>query len=205
MRVLAALVLAALVLAAPVFAASDLILDPNYTASTMTQETWTFLAGECAVQEGAVTAGPHRLLVFGAETVNIGTSDMVVGPPKRNDPVNWEYSACHDHWHFKNYAQWSLYDVNGMQVASGLKEGFCIEDTNPYLSSADPRPKYTCRRQGIQAGWADTYGWGLIGQWLVIDGVPSGQYTLVATVNPAGYLPESDYSNNTIWVPVSIL
>lgn len=197
-------VLTALALAAPAFADPDLILDSAFTSSSLTIATQTFAAGGCAVDEGAITPGTHRMLVFGTETANVGTSDLVVGAPKRHDPAHWQYYACHGHWHFTGYVEFHLYDLNGVEVGAGTKEGFCIEDTNPYLSTADLRAKYTCKRQGIQAGWADQYGWGLVGQWVVIDNVPAGQYTLVSTVNFTGYLPESDYSNNSIWTPVLV-
>ena len=82
--------------------------------------------------------------------------------------------------------------------------------------------------QGITAGWADTYRFTLAGQYFVLDGgdgqpvVPSGNYQIRITVNPpfkakrgeacpnvdtAGFchqLPESDYTNNVVSVPVFI-
>ena len=82
--------------------------------------------------------------------------------------------------------------------------------------------------QGITAGWADTYRFTLGGQYFVLDGgdgqpvVPSGNYRIRITVNPpfkakrgdpcpyvdtAGFchqLPESDYTNNIVEVPVFI-
>lgn len=82
--------------------------------------------------------------------------------------------------------------------------------------------------QGITAGWADTYRFTLAGQYFVLDGgdgqppVPPGDYLIRITVNPPfvaqagepcpnadpfGYchqLPESDYSNNVIEVPIFI-
>ena len=82
--------------------------------------------------------------------------------------------------------------------------------------------------QGISAGWADTYRFTLAGQYFVLDGgdgqppVPSGNYRIRITVNPpfkakrgeacphvdtAGLchqLPESDYTNNVVEVPIFI-
>lgn len=82
--------------------------------------------------------------------------------------------------------------------------------------------------QGISAGWADTYRFYLAGQYFVLDGgagqppVPPGEYSIRITVNPpfvaepgepcphvdgSGFchqLPESDYSNNTVSVPIVI-
>jgi hypothetical protein len=82
--------------------------------------------------------------------------------------------------------------------------------------------------QGITAGWADTYRFTLAGQYFVLDGgdgqppVPPGNYRIRITVNPAfqaekgeacpnvdasrlcHQLPESDYTNNVVEVPVFI-
>ena len=82
--------------------------------------------------------------------------------------------------------------------------------------------------QGITAGWADTYRFTLAGQYFVLDGgdgqppVPSGNYRIRITVNPpfvaaagepcpnvdsAGFchqLPELDYTNNIVEVPIFI-
>lgn len=82
--------------------------------------------------------------------------------------------------------------------------------------------------QGISAGWSDTYRFYLPGQYFVLDGgdgqppVPPGDYSIRITVNPAfvagpgepcpqvddaglcHQLPESEYSNNSVSVPVVI-
>jgi hypothetical protein len=82
--------------------------------------------------------------------------------------------------------------------------------------------------QGITAGWADTYRFTLAGQYFVLDGgdgqpvVPPGNYRIRITVNPAftakkseacpnvdtngqcHQLPESDYTNNVVEVPIYI-
>lgn len=82
--------------------------------------------------------------------------------------------------------------------------------------------------QGITAGWADTYRFTLAGQYFVLDGgdgqpvVPPGNYRIRITVNPpfvakkgeacphvdsngqCHQLPESDYTNNVVEVPVYI-
>ena len=82
--------------------------------------------------------------------------------------------------------------------------------------------------QGISAGWADTYRFFLAGQYFVLDGgdgqppVPAGNYRIRITVNPpfvaqdgepcphvdtSGFchqLPELDYTNNVVEVPIFI-
>jgi hypothetical protein len=82
--------------------------------------------------------------------------------------------------------------------------------------------------QGISHGWADTYRFFLGGQYFVLDGgdgqepVPPGNYVIRVTVDPPfvaangepcpfkdlnGFchqLPESNYDNNVVTVPVTI-
>lgn len=82
--------------------------------------------------------------------------------------------------------------------------------------------------QGISAGWTDTYRFDLPGQFFVLDGgdgqapVPAGTYILRITANPpyvpteenpcryedpsglCHALPESDYSDNSYQVEISI-
>lgn len=209
MKFLAALV-AVLALVAPAAAAQGapdlLAYQPGYPGySPYYITTQTFVAGGCAVDEGSITPGTHRLLNFDTYTANIGASDLVVGSPKRNDPANWEYFACHDHWHFLNYAEYTLVDSSGVVVGVGHKQSFCIEDVGVYdPATARDRPRYTCQRQGLSVGYYDAYTSGLIGQWIVIDNVPPGFYTLVQTVDPLHLFGDSDYSNNTISTQVYI-
>jgi hypothetical protein len=183
----------------------DLIVDAAFTAQTWAVVDVTFDAASCAVQEGVITAGSHRLIVFGIKTANVGTTDLRVGTPKKNDPANWVYYACHNHWHFVRYAEYTLLDGAGNVAGVGHKQSFCIEDYGWYYNPPPSiNPRYTCDHQGLSVGWADIYGSGLDGQWVVIDAVPSGSYTLRITVNYAQVLPESDYTNNTVSVAVTI-
>jgi hypothetical protein len=101
--------------------------------------------------------------------------------------------------------QYRLLDAsNGQLVTPGLKMGFCLTDSLRWDPAANGTPKYNCSLQGIQKGWADVYGQFTTGQWIDITGVPAGYYTLEMTVNPQGVIQESDYSNNTARLPVTI-
>ena len=53
--------------------------------------------------------------------------------------------------------------------------------------------------QGISAGWADLYNAGLPCQYIVIDELPDGDYTLQSTTNAMSVVDEDSYSDNTIW------
>jgi hypothetical protein len=162
-----------------------------------------FISNEVAdahsIQDGCVTAGTHRLLRFDFLSHNIGTEDFVVGAPSSH-PEWFTESASHGHFHLKDFNEFILYDINGAQVTKGFKQAFCtidIEHLSPWGPAA---AQFTdCNvNQGISAGWADVYHSGLPCQFIVIDGVPDGDYTLVSTTNSKHIVPEDTYDNNTI-------
>lgn len=164
------------------------------------------IAYGCAVDEGYVSSfGVHRLLRFTVEVANIGVGDLRIGNPERH-PEWYYWSSCHNHWHFDGYARYRLLTPSGDEVAAGFKRGFCFVDLRVYDSMIAHNGKYqSCEtHQGVSVGWADVYYRTLEGQWVVIDGVPPGVYTLEVTVNYTGQLPESDHLNNVLKVPVTI-
>jgi len=156
----------------------------------------------CAVQEGHITAGTHRLLRFNTQTRNIGTQDLVLGNPE-GDP-RFEYFECHRHYHFNGFASYELLDQNNQPVALGRKVSFCLLDGIRWDPKSPLQGKYHCNNQGIQAGWADVYDAGLDGQWVDITGVPPGTYTLRITMNPDQVIEETDYTNNSASTQVVI-
>ena len=91
--------------------------------------------------------------------------------------------------------------VNGSAVIS-RKQGFCLEDD--VLTSGQSSPKFDCTHQGLSIGWKDIYESTLDCQWLDVTGVPGGNYLLRLTVNPDRTLPETNTTNNSAEVPVTI-
>ena len=169
--------------------------------------TETFDPTDCAVVEGMITAGRHRLLRFSTESRNIGGADLVL-PPVHDaagvrNPI-YEYQACHGHYHFLGFASYRLLSQAGATVATGRKVSFCLEDIEAWSVFAAPEEKYYCDAQGIQAGWSDIYDSGLEGQWIDVTGVAAGSYTLEVTLDPDHLLEESDDANNSVRVPFVI-
>lgn len=156
----------------------------------------------CEVEEGLIGAGERRLLRYNTEVRNLGAQDMVMPPPEGN-PF-FEYHDCHGHYHFKAFATSRLLDLEGNELRAGNKVSFCLLDGLRWRSDAAARGRYNCETQGIQAGWADVYDSGLPGQWIEIGDLPPGNYLLELTVNPEGILPETNYDNNVITVPVTV-
>jgi hypothetical protein len=180
----------------------DLWVNPPTLTNSLELENQNFNSSSCEIEEGCVNGtGTRRLLRFSTETPNTGVGDMHFGRPADASDL-FEWSECHGHYHFQTYASYDLTDGDGNSVATGQKQAFCLMDFNPFDTTE--RAKYSCSNQGIQAGWADTYGSYLSCQWIDVTGVPAGDYTLTIHVNYDRHVAESDYSNNELSVPVTI-
>ncbi len=185
----------------------DLTIDGARLQSSAFVSERDFSASDCAIFEGCVVAPGHRkLLRFDTATPNIGTADLVLGPPSTANAC-FEYSSCHNHYHFTNYAKYVLYAADGTTVvATGHKQAFCLEDMNAVAGVDAPVPStfFNCSNQGLHRGYQDVYGSYLDCQWVDVTDVPPGSYTLSVTVNFAHVISELDYANNEVRVPVTI-
>jgi hypothetical protein len=187
----------------------DLVVDALAARQSahVTQES--FAADSCEIAESCVRApGARRLLRFDGSIENLGSSDLVIGSPEES-PLFYN-SSCHNVPLLKDIMLYELLDpatgqvmsVDGQQVV-GRKQGFCMMDIVP-LNASSAQGQYDCSNQGITAGWADVYDSALDCQYLDVTGVPAGAYTLRLTVNPGGLFGESDMTNNTAQIPVTI-
>ncbi|MEX2155993.1 MAG: lysyl oxidase family protein [Gemmatimonadales bacterium] len=204
-------------LAAPLFAATpapDLDGVPDLTVDARRlAHSWLVRdeeVSQCAILEGGVSPGTHRLLRFTATTPNVGTADVFVGDPLEHVAANdgtFEFATCHDHFHFRNYATYELISVSTGAVVQAAKRGFCMVDVTPAGGSgaAPGRRLYeSCGtrsspgNQGISVGWADSYNRLLDGQYFVLDepgaAVPAGDYVVRITVNPPFVCGDGDGS-----------
>jgi hypothetical protein len=144
-------------------------------------------------------------LRFDTATANVGTADLVVGSPQTS--ACFQFSACHQHYHFAGFSRYVLYEADGMTLAAqGHKQSFCLEDVEPYaaMPGRDPAAPFDCANQGLHVGWEDVYPNDIDCQWIDITGVPAGDYVLSVAINAAGYLPESDYTNDSASIRVAI-
>lgn len=160
----------------------------------------SFTASDHDVQDGCVTPGTHRLLRFDFLSHNAGASDLVVGSPAAR-PDLFVWSAGHGHYHLKDFNEFLLFRANGTLATVGYKQAFCAIDIERISASASPSGRFhDCNtNQGISAGWADVYSSGLACQFIVIDGLPDGDYTLQSTTNAQHKVGEDCFGDNTIW------
>lgn len=173
----------------------------------------------CAIYEGCVGgSGWRRLLQFtgsvhnvGMQPLHIGAVDYFVGG-ETGDLENhnlYEYSACHNHYHFTHYGDFGL-DTGSAPV--GGKRAWCLVSTSR-ASNNEVTPLFTpysdCVNQGIQAGWSDEYYAGLDCQWLDITDVDTSAGPTTASLsfdfNPdqflcEGYMP-LDEDGRPFWEP----
>ena len=143
----------------------------------------------CAIEEGCLTGyGDRSIIRFDTWIKNVGNVDYFIGSVSDNEETNqFEWDMCHNHWHYKGYAEYVLFDSDGQIIPVGFKNGFCVMDLE--CSGDDelgvPAGNYTygCSVMGISAGCGDIYGSGLSCQWIDITNVPDGEYTFVVRTN----------------------
>ncbi len=168
----------------------------------------------CTIAERCVGGtGWRRLLQFSTADENTGTKDLDIGSVDyfvegKENPLQqhhvFEYSACHNHYHFTHYGQFSFGDA----VVS--KRGFCLQSTNRVAnrtSSPLGHDYGDCRHQGVSAGWVDEYKAGLECQWVDVTDVDTQKSPVARDLkfvsNPDGFLCEGNYvsdeAGNQLW------
>ena len=172
-------------------------------------------------------------LTFGATVWTAGSSDMVVEGFRRKDEavmdafqyfyengdvvgkarvgdLEFDDRRGHDHWHFKQFAGYSLLDSDGVEILKSKKEAFCLAPTdaidltlpganlNPTvgLSTACGSQTSIWTREILPLGWGDTYFQGLPGQSFNVTDLPNGKYFIRVEANPGGLLHEQTATNN---------
>ncbi|MDQ3914767.1 MAG: lysyl oxidase family protein [Actinomycetota bacterium] len=164
------------------------------------------------------TAGASDLVVEGFRREGEATMDafqyfyedgVVVGKARVGE-LEFDERDGHDHWHFKQFAAYSLLDADGNEVRKSGKEAFCLASTdaidltlpgvdlNPTigLSTACGSRTSIWVREILPLGWGDTYFQGLPGQSFNVTDLPNGKYFIRVEANPGDLLHEQDHANN---------
>ncbi len=125
--------------------------------------------------------------------------------------LHWDAKPSHQHWHFEDFARYSLLRQNKTEAARSKKEAFCLANTDAVdltVPSAAWRPENTdlatsCGdysslsiREVLAAGWGDTYTQYRAGQSFRVDRLRNGIYYVAVAANPDGNLVERSTANN---------
>lgn len=176
-----------------------------------------------------------RHLRFSATVWNAGTSPLVVDGfrrPGRDEMtayqyffdaagnqtgyqqvghLHWDAKPSHLHWHFADFARYTLLRRDRTEAAVSKKESFCLANTDAIdltIPGAAWKPENTdlatsCGdqtslsiREVLAAGWGDTYTQLRAGQSFRVDGLPNGVYYIAVQANPGDNLVESSTANN---------
>ncbi|GAA3570720.1 lysyl oxidase family protein [Microlunatus spumicola] len=166
-------------------------------------------------------AGPGRLVVDGfrdSKDENLMNAYQYFftasGKQKGYAPVGgmeWDARDHHQHWHFQDFARYSLVSADHKtRVVSG-KEAFCLANTDAVdytVKGASWQPRNTdlstaCGsrsalgvREVLDTGSGDTYEQFREGQAFDLNGVANGTYYVEIAANPDRVLYERSTKNN---------
>ena len=184
-------------------------LVPNTTTGTTTLRfsttSWNKGTGPLQLEAGAVDTGSGKQQVYQRVFNSDGSSTLFLS--------GWfEWHPAHNHFHFDDYALYTLQPVNapGASSLTGSKTTFCVMDTGKIdgtLPGAPTQAVYsTCGNQiqGMSVGWGDTYGANLAGQELDFTGQPDGLYQLKIEIDPKKVMIESDKNDNVSCALISV-
>lgn len=165
------------------------------------------------------TAGASSLVVEGFRRSGQDVMDAYQYFYKDGEPIGrsevgelgYDPRDGHNHWHFKQFAGYSLLGEDQNEIVRSKKEAFCLAPTdaidqllpnavrNPGqvgLGTNCGGPNAVWIREILPLGWGDTYFQGLPGQSFNITDVPNGTYYIAVEANPGALLFEQNYENN---------
>ncbi len=193
----------------------DLVALPLWGMAALHRKAGDFLAFAATPWN----AGPAPLVVEGFRRPAQELMDAyqyfrdaegnVVGRAPVGD-MRFHPHPAHDHWHFLQFARFTLHDAADMEVVRSRKQAYCLAPTDAidltverasWGQEADLSTSCGDRgalwvREVLQTGWGDTYFQFMPGQSFNITGLPNGWYYARVHVNPLGSLYETDMSNN---------
>ncbi len=129
----------------------------------------------------------------------------------RAGTMGFDSKPGHNHWHFEQFARYTLLDSAKTVAVSSHKVGFCIAPSDPVnllgphavwqppsigLGGACGSPTALWVQEMMPLGWGDTYFQQVAGQSFDITSVPNGTYYIEITANPLHVLHETNTGND---------
>jgi hypothetical protein len=131
----------------------------------------------------------------------------------RAGTMGFDSKKGHDHWHFEQFARYTLLTADKSVAVPSQKVGFCIAPSDPVnllLPHAVWQPPFLGFGGGqcgspsalwvaeeLPLGWGDTYFQTVAGQSFDITHVPNGTYYIEIVANPEKVLYETTARNDT--------
>jgi hypothetical protein len=129
----------------------------------------------------------------------------------RAGTMGFESGPGENHWHFEQFARYTLLNAAKSVTVRSHKEGFCIAPSDP-VDLLLPHATWQPSQVGLQGqcgsptalwvaerlplGWGDTYLQSSEGQSFDITHVPNGTYYMQVTANPERVLSETSTRND---------
>lgn len=167
--------------------------------------SWNNGTGPLQLEAGPVDTGSGKQQVLQRVFLSDGGSFL-------RSAGYFEWHAGHNHFHFDDYALYTLQPVNapGGSARTGSKTTFCVMDTTKISGSLPGAPQSavysTCGQfiQGMSVGWGDTYGAHLIGQEIDFTDNADGIYQLGIEIDPKKVIIEANENDNVSCVLLDI-
>jgi hypothetical protein len=129
----------------------------------------------------------------------------------RAGTMGFDSQKGHNHWHFEQFARYTLLNAAQTVAVTSHKVGFCIAPSDP-VDLLLPHATWQPSQVGLQGqcglptalwvaeelplGWGDTYFQSVAGQSFDITHVPNGTYYVQVTANPEKVLYETSTRND---------
>jgi hypothetical protein len=98
---------------------ADLVVIEEDMQNKMYLQDAIFPESSCALMEGCVNAsGLRRLMRFTSTIMSQGHSDLSTPEPK-DRPDLFEFGKCHQHYHFREFASYTLFEEDGETFVYG--------------------------------------------------------------------------------------
>ena len=130
----------------------------------------------------------------------------------RAGTMGFDSKPGHNHWHFEQFARYTLLDSAQNLAVRSHKVGFCIAPSDPvnllaphavWQPPSTGFGDFTCGsptalwvQEMMPVGWGDTYLQSIAGQAFSITRVPNGTYYIEITANPQHVLYELNTHND---------
>ncbi len=129
----------------------------------------------------------------------------------RAGTMGFDSKKGHNHWHFEQFARYTLLNKSKSVAVTSHKAGFCIAPSDavdlllPHAVWQPPTvglpgqcgtPTALWVAEQMPVGWGDTYTQSVAGQAFDITHVPNGTYYIEVTANPQHVLYESNTHND---------